>query len=143
MLKCGCPGGHVRHCIEFYQCFLDQWPSGHVNYDARARDPEIEADPAAAVRSLHELSRCFEESDGSSLHDHPLKVREGGTDWLDSTSGRERRFLFSHTVHHMALIAILLRSHGTTVPEEFGVAPSTMAYRRTLVPKTISVPCAR
>ena len=48
--------------------------------------------------------------------------------WCGSTVARELRFLVSHTVHHYALIAMVLRGHGLDPGEEFGVAPSTLAY---------------
>lgn len=37
-------------------------------------------------------------------------------------------FLQSHTIHHMALIGIMARLQGVTVPTGFGVAPSTRCY---------------
>jgi uncharacterized damage-inducible protein DinB len=42
-----------------------------------------------------------------------------------STLARELLFVISHTIHHQALIAVLLSAAGRTVPEAFGLAPST------------------
>jgi len=42
-----------------------------------------------------------------------------------STSARELAFVISHTIHHQAIIAVLLASQGVAVPHRFGVAPST------------------
>jgi uncharacterized damage-inducible protein DinB len=42
-----------------------------------------------------------------------------------STLAREVLFVISHTVHHQALIAVLLAAAGRTVPDTFGLAPST------------------
>jgi hypothetical protein len=47
-----------------------------------------------------------------------------------STVARELQFLLSHTVHHYALIALILRLQGFEPGEEFGVAPSTLAHWR-------------
>ena len=44
--------------------------------------------------------------------------------------GRELLFLISHTVHHFALIAFMLRSFGIEPGDKFGVAPSTLRYRQ-------------
>jgi hypothetical protein len=41
------------------------------------------------------------------------------------------QFLCSHTVHHFALIKLLLDGTGVDLAPEFGVAPSTLAYHRT------------
>ena len=35
-------GGHLRHCIEHYQSFLDGLAGGKVDYDARERDVIME-----------------------------------------------------------------------------------------------------
>jgi uncharacterized damage-inducible protein DinB len=42
-----------------------------------------------------------------------------------STLRRELAFVVSHTVHHQALIAVLLSLVGVPVPDAFGLAPST------------------
>ena len=110
VLKCGSVGGHVRHCIEFYQSYTNRPGTGLVDYDARPRNLELETDPIAAGLALRRLLPAFEKLTRTIPQETALKVRECGATWLDSTHGRERRFLFSHTIHHMALIAVLLRS---------------------------------
>ena len=55
---------------------------------------------------------------------------DGVPDWRPSSVGRELQFLVSHTVHHYALIRLLLEDHGIYAGEEFGVAPSTLAHQR-------------
>ena len=46
------------------------------------------------------------------------------TGW--STMARELAFVMSHTIHHQAIVALLLEQHGTGIPSErFGYAPST------------------
>jgi len=48
---------------------------------------------------------------------------------LGSTLERELMFVLSHTIHHMALIAVLVRREGSApIPSGFGVAPSTRRY---------------
>jgi uncharacterized damage-inducible protein DinB len=42
-----------------------------------------------------------------------------------STLGREMLFVISHTIHHQALVAVLLSATGRGVPDAFGLAPST------------------
>jgi hypothetical protein len=50
--------------------------------------------------------------------------------WSRSTAARELQFLVSHTVHHYALIAFILRANGIDPGADFGVAPSTLAHRK-------------
>jgi hypothetical protein len=52
-------------------------------------------------------------------------VREG---FMESSISRELQVLSSHTVHHFALIAITLRTHGVELDSDFGMAPSTLRY---------------
>ena len=35
-------GSHLRHVLEFYQCFLDGLATSRIDYDARKRDESIE-----------------------------------------------------------------------------------------------------
>lgn len=45
------------------------------------------------------------------------------TGW--STLARELAFVVSHTIHHQAIIGVLLAIHGHAVPERFGHSPAT------------------
>lgn len=129
-------GAHLRHCIDYYRCLLRGLDSGRVDYDARQRDPELESDPRAAVRALRELADQLSAVDPNDFS-KALQVKvdtpaESPWAWNGSTLGRELRFLVSHTVHHYALIGMLLREYGVEPGDEFGVAPSTLEYRRTV-----------
>ncbi len=74
---------------------------------------------------------------GPDRIESPVEVRsdlapgeEPSSAWNRSSVGRELRFLASHTVHHYALIAALLRQRGVDPGESFGVAPATAAHWR-------------
>jgi uncharacterized damage-inducible protein DinB len=129
-------GPHLRHCIDFYACFLRDLESGRVDYDRRERDPRLESDRAVALAELARLANGLEEVSGATPSDR-LEVRvdvspgeHGAEDWSATSLGRELRFLVSHTVHHFALIAQILRARGVEPGKEFGVAPSTLTYWR-------------
>ena len=47
---------------------------------------------------------------------------------LDSSLGRELQFLLGHTVHHNAIVAMILDRHGIELPQGFGVAASTQRH---------------
>jgi len=128
-------GPHFRHVIEHYSCFLAGHASGRVNYDARERDPALERDRDAALARIEELAGELRRLAGADL-EAPAEVRlecgSGGepAQWSRSTVGRELQFLLSHTVHHFALIGLLLAQRGIGTGADFGVAPSTLEHRR-------------
>jgi hypothetical protein len=55
-----------------------------------------------------------------------LRVRQDSSVWAASSLARELQFTLSHTVHHYALIALILRLQGFAPPADFGVAPATL-----------------
>lgn len=134
-------GGHLRHVIEHYLGVLDGLGRGRIDYEARARDPWIENDPVHAVGQLKAIAERLV----GLAADCPISVRaeseSAGSEsvWAESSLMRELEFLLSHTVHHYALIGVILGLAGHSLPEGFGVAPSTLRFRR----KTGVVACAR
>jgi hypothetical protein len=125
-------GRHVRHILEFYECFLAGLPAAHIDYDARRRDLAIETSRCAAMARIREIVGGLEQEPALGV-DSPLWVRmedagEVPEPFLISSMGRELQVLGSHAVHHFALIAILLRALGQAVEANFGVAPSTLRY---------------
>jgi hypothetical protein len=132
-------GAHLRHILEFYECFLDGLESNHIDYDARKRKVSIETSRAAAMDTVHSLI--------ARLQDNPLiqadcilwvRMEDCDHDALDdrfltSSTGRELQVLSSHTIHHFALIALTLIALGVPVDPDFGVAPSTLRYRASAI----------
>jgi len=127
-------GPQFRHVLEHYSCFLAGIGTGRIDYDARQREAEIENDRAAATRRFQELSRQLSALGGDFDLEAPTEARlECGIgaeeqQWSGSTIRRELHFLLSHTIHHYALIGLLLRARGIDVGDDFGVAPSTLKY---------------
>jgi len=129
----GTVGRHMRHCVDFFERFLDGLPTGRIDYADRRRDPKIESSRSVALARLAELERrlatftVFDPRRSILVRpeDDDLNPRDPET-WFPSSVGRELRFLASHTVHHFALIAVLLRTLGHPTDPEFGVAPSTL-----------------
>jgi hypothetical protein len=124
-------GAHLRHILEFYQCFLEGLTSLHIDYDARRRDRAIEVSRAAAAATIRAIMRAIESSP-DLRGDATVWVREeDGEHFLESSINRELGVLSSHTIHHFALIALTLRLHGVQMDPDFGMAPSTLSYQRT------------
>lgn len=126
-------GKHVRHVLEHYESLL-QGTHGRIDYENRTRDPQVETDPDVAGERIAGIRERLIELPATEA---PLLVRvrytansnehTGGE--IESTLERECHFVLSHTVHHMALIALLAQRGGHGVPEDFGVAGSTLRYR--------------
>ena len=129
-------GPQFRHCLDFYSCLLRDLDSGRIDYDWRRRHGQVESDREAALAELESIVEGLGRIGGGQI-DAAIEVRsdlapgeERATAWSRSTIGRELRFLASHTVHHYALIAALLRQRGFEPGDEFGVAPATAAHWR-------------
>lgn len=128
-------GAHLRHCLEFFGSLLAGLGSGAVDYDHRPREARLETDPLAALDRIDALREALAERVAREP-DAPLRVRADEPElppdrgFVRSSLARELRALASHTVHHFAIVALLLRAQGIEVEARFGVAPSTWAWTR-------------
>lgn len=124
---------HHRHQVEHGRQLLAGLASGLVDYDARPHEAALVSDRRCLLAANAELVRDLRTLRSADL-DKPLEVSqifEVGAQpaRARSTVARELMFLFEHTVHHNALIALLLRLSALEVPELFGVMPSTIVAR--------------
>jgi len=126
----GAVGEHVRHVLDHVSALIGGSPSLVLSYDHRTRGTSVESDPSVAVREMMRLDAALERWTDRSL-DEPIAVAslvaadgQSVTGW--STLARELAFVMSHTIHHQAIIALLLEFQGREpLDERFGYAPST------------------
>ena len=124
----GSIGEHVRHCLDHVSALVSADPSTPLSYDRRHRGTAVETDPAEALRQIFLLKGAIDVWSARSLDD-PIPVTSmisataSITGW--STLARELAFVVSHTIHHQAIIGVLLAVQGHVVPERFGHSPST------------------
>jgi uncharacterized damage-inducible protein DinB len=125
----GSIGAHVRHVLDHVSAFVAADPSATLSYDRRDRGTSIETDPHAALSQILRLKNALEQQFVRDLAE-PVRVTsmiarsgEALTGW--STRARELAFVVSHTIHHQAIIALLMSFQGLAVPAQFGYAPST------------------
>ena len=127
-------GDHYRHCVEHYISFLDGVDCQCIDYDARKRDKKIASKREYAIQVTQDVIRRLQ-----ALHceGEALKVKmdcrpdeEEGAVWTESTPERDLQYLQAHTIHHYALIAMILRLQGHEPGDGFGVAPSTLTFRK-------------
>lgn len=122
-------GSHLRHILDHYQSLISGAPSGRVDYDDRKRNSRLERDPDAAAKAVAEVMAALSNlATGGNVQ---VKMNHGGstTEWSQSSVERELQFLVSHTVHHFALMKAVLQRSNVPLNADFGVAPSTLAYR--------------
>ena len=125
-------GAHLRHILEFYQCFLDGLDASHIDYDSRRRDESIERcrhTASIAIRSIiHALCTRAEQERIIWVRMEDAEASGVGDSFMESSVSRELQVLSSHTVHHFALIGMTLRAHGALIDPDFGMAPSTLRH---------------
>ena len=129
-------GAHVRHCLEHYECFVAGWRAREIDYDARPRDRRVEQERAVAQGRIEKLIAELRQI-AAEEKTCAVRVKQDSNTapnaiaaWSASSVRRELQFLVSHTVHHFALIAMMLRMQGFEPSADFGVAPSTLKYRQ-------------
>ncbi|WP_414660205.1 hypothetical protein [Horticoccus sp. 23ND18S-11] len=125
-------GGHLRHIVEHYQCFLRGLGEGGIDYEDRARDPLIEGSPGYASAIMEEISHRLTVL-AATLPNRGLQIGAGTAEGLmtDTSVLRELEFLLSHTIHHYAIVAVMARVQGCEPEATFGVAPSTIKFQQT------------
>jgi uncharacterized damage-inducible protein DinB len=125
----GSIGAHVRHCLEHVSALVAGAQAGHVSYDSRRRGTAVELRREAAVTEIERLQDRLATISSNTLA-QPVAVpcaldARGSALIAKSTVARELAFVISHTIHHFAVIALLLRDLGISVPPRFGYAPTT------------------
>jgi uncharacterized damage-inducible protein DinB len=129
----GSVGAHVRHCLDHVSAFAAALAGEDLSYDRRLRGTTVETDPRTAVNEIERLFVRLDRAATTPL-DRPLTLTalvEAGRPpvTMRSTLARELTFVVHHTIHHCALIALLVEWQGGRVPYGFGLAPSTAAAR--------------
>ncbi len=134
-------GQHIRHIVEFYTCLSQAFKDREsVNYDQRKRAMPLEKDPTEAVNVLLQLINWLQED--KILGEVSLVAAYAASNdkvcSIPSSFQRELAYCLEHSIHHQALIKIGLFEQGLSnlIDQEFGVAPSTIKFRRQHNPKS-------
>ena len=126
-------GQHVRHIIELFICLEKGYVNGVVNYEKRKRDLRFENDKDIAKELLHLIYKKLDKSDKELLLEAGYDDESTETITITTNYYREILYNLEHTVHHMALIRVGINEvSNIELPEDFGVASSTMKYRKTI-----------
>jgi hypothetical protein len=124
-------GQHVRHIIELFQCLENGYLIGEVNYEKRKRYALIETDKELASSLLLNIYQ------GLTKPNKPLTLvacydeHINETIVIETNYYREIAYNLEHTIHHMALIRVgITEISSVQLPDDFGVASSTIKYRK-------------
>ena len=128
-------GAHVRHIVERFQSFLNGLGERVIDYDCRKRDRTLENNLQSARFALTTIARRISELRLAEIAGQELAIRESVHPQLapveaSSTVERELVSLISHSIHHLAIIAMLARPLGYTLGSDFGKAPSTIIHEK-------------
>lgn len=124
-------GQHVRHTIELFQCLETGYETGVVNYEKRKRDLLIETDKHVATNLLTQLYQGLGRPNKELQLDAQYDDTSEDMVTVSTNYYREIIYNLEHTIHHMALIRIGVQAVSTVeLPEDFGVASSTIRYRK-------------
>lgn len=127
-------GGHYRHCLEHFEPLL-YGDTSLIDYDARPRDKCVETDRERAAERTGELiSMCQELTPPRLASLVQVRCRVNcsghGSPMVSSTFEREAMYAVAHAIHHYALISVMCNLMNVTLPETFGIAPSTVVHKK-------------
>lgn len=131
MLEGQSVGAHTRHIIELYRELEKGYPNGVVDYDRRERDQQIQTERIMALKTLQLIIASPALTNKSFVVLAPSMDPREEAQPIGSSYDREMMYQIEHAIHHLALIRVAFREIGIgPLPEDFGVAPSTLAYRQ-------------
>ncbi len=127
-------GQHIRHILEFYQAIDRAISSKEVNYDDRKRDILIETNVETARNVIFDSIKKINSypNDLSFEMKGNYSVNNIDASTIKTSLMRELAYAMDHTIHHLAIIKNALQLQGVLLDENFGVAPSTVRYRKEL-----------
>jgi hypothetical protein len=103
-------GSHFRHAVDHYKCILSENDS--IYYDKRSRNTPIENDKQIAIDLIQQFMSIVPTLD----LDRSLSVTFVGNDekralmdyQMNSNTARELSFVAHHSVHHLAMIKLMM-----------------------------------
>ena len=127
-------GKHVRHVLEFFEILTKGAGIGLINYDQRSHSPIFETDVKKTLIRVNQLKdevaqlamgkEVFLEVSYARSDDEVVKIK--------SSVERELAYNIEHAIHHMAIMKIAIQTvfPNVTLPDNFGVAYSTVRYQQ-------------
>lgn len=124
-------GEHTRHILEMLQCLEQSYDSGILNYDNRQRNKQIQTETEFAKKCIIQIKKELKSENKIIYLEQFI---DGLSMRIQSNYYRELLYNLEHCVHHQALIKVaVLQFENIIIDENFGVARSTIAYRKQCV----------
>jgi hypothetical protein len=121
-------GEHTRHILEMFQCLEKSYTVGILNYDNRERDKRIQTDTVFAAECILQVKKGLN-ADNKTIYLE--QIIDGIAIRIQSNYYRELLYNLEHCIHHQALIKVaVLQCENVLINENFGVARSTIEYRK-------------
>ena len=124
-------GEHMRHIIEMFGCLIENYDVGIINYDNRKRDLLLQTNQNKAIATIEKYF-CEIDKPNKSLSLTFNYFSE--IEFISTNYYRELLYNLEHSIHHQALIKVgLLRLPHIKIADSFGIARSTLEYRKQCV----------
>lgn len=145
-------GQHFRHIVDMYLALMSAMESDYlekVDYDYRRRGSRVELQVESGLEALRQIIHWLDRLEPAPVAKQVLQLQtevslqQSAVITLDSSLVRELVFVASHAVHHYALIKVLVRHQGLCIAENFGVAPATASYLRSVTDEHGAPECVR
>lgn len=124
-------GEHTRHIIELFQQLLVGYENNTIDYDKRKRNVEIQQNIDFAIECIANIISNIDLENKKLI----LKTLYSSSEnQIETNYFRELLYNIEHCIHHQAIIKIALLHFGKTeITENFGIAKSTIEYRKQCV----------
>jgi hypothetical protein len=124
-------GGHTRHVIELFQCLINGYETGVVNYELRKRDLELENNKNFASIILQNIAQEILLENKTMQLEGFFSEAENESSVIETNFNRELIYNLEHCIHHKALMRVAINEvSDITLPENFGVASATIQYKK-------------
>jgi hypothetical protein len=127
-------GGHTRHVIELFQCLINGYETGVVNYELRKRDLALENNKKFASIILQNIAHDISLENKTMQLEGFFNEEENESSVIETNFNRELIYNLEHCIHHKALMRVAINEvSDITLPENFGVAAATIQYKKLCV----------
>jgi hypothetical protein len=124
-------GEHTRHILEMFQCLENSYDLGILNYDNRERNNRIQTETEFAKQCIASIKMGLKKENKIIYLE---QIIDGINLRIQSNYYRELLYNLEHCIHHQALIKVaVLQFENILVNENFGVARSTIEYKKQCV----------
>jgi len=128
-------GAHYRHILDHFSCLIEGLWDLHIDYDQRGRNRDIETSVEVARSTTQDLSAALAAIPADILQRDCMVVYSVGysdrsAQSIRSIVARELMFCVGHAIHHYAIMKLLCSLRAVALPNNFGMAPSTLKYQQ-------------